>query len=68
VARAIKKILESGVVAGNTCGKFRAEPKPGELIFFVRPGELVGADEILADQLLVNELIANFRTRIDLSG
>jgi hypothetical protein len=33
----IKKILESGVTAGNTCGKFRAEAKPGELIFFVRP-------------------------------
>jgi hypothetical protein len=33
----IEKILESGVVAGNRCGKFRAEAKPGELIFFVRP-------------------------------
>jgi hypothetical protein len=33
----IKKILESGVAAGNTCGKFRAEAKPGELILFVRP-------------------------------
>lgn len=33
----IKKILESGVTAPNTCGKFRAEAKPGELIFFVRP-------------------------------
>jgi hypothetical protein len=31
-----KKILESGVSAPNTCGKFRAEAKPGELIFFVR--------------------------------
>jgi hypothetical protein len=33
----IKKILESGVAAGNTCGKFRAEAKPGELVLFVRP-------------------------------
>jgi hypothetical protein len=33
----IKKIFESGVSASNTCGKFRAEPKPGELIFYVRP-------------------------------
>jgi hypothetical protein len=32
-----KKILESGVSTTNTCGKFRAEAKPGELIFFVRP-------------------------------
>jgi hypothetical protein len=33
----IEKILESGVAAGNRCGKFKAEAKPGELIFFVRP-------------------------------
>jgi hypothetical protein len=33
----IRKILESGVSATNTCGKFRAQAKPGELIFFVRP-------------------------------
>ena len=33
----IKKILESGVAAGNTCGKFRVTAKPGDLIFFVRP-------------------------------
>jgi len=33
----IKKILDSGVSAANTCGKFRAEAKPGELIFYVRP-------------------------------
>jgi hypothetical protein len=33
----IEKILESGVAASNRCGKFRAEAKPGELIFFVRP-------------------------------
>ena len=33
----ITKILESGVSANNTCGKFRAQAKPGELILFVRP-------------------------------
>jgi hypothetical protein len=33
----IKKILESGVSTANRCGKFEAEAKPGELIFFVRP-------------------------------
>jgi hypothetical protein len=33
----IKKIVKSGVSAANTCGKFRAEAKPGELVFFVRP-------------------------------
>ena len=33
----IKKILDSGVSAANTCGKFRAEARPGELIFYVRP-------------------------------
>jgi hypothetical protein len=33
----IKKILESGISAANTCGKFRAEARPGELIFYVRP-------------------------------
>jgi len=33
----IRKILESGVSAANTCGKFRAQAKPGELIIFVRP-------------------------------
>jgi hypothetical protein len=33
----IRRILESGVSATNTCGKFRAQAKPGELIFFVRP-------------------------------
>ena len=33
----IKKILETGVSSSNTCGKFRAEPEPGELIFYVRP-------------------------------
>lgn len=33
----INKILASGVSTSNTCGKFRAEPKPGELIFYVKP-------------------------------
>ena len=33
----IRKILESGISAANTCGKFRAEAKPGELVFYVRP-------------------------------
>jgi hypothetical protein len=34
---AVTKILESGVAAANTCGRFRAEAKPGELVLFVRP-------------------------------
>lgn len=33
----VKKIVESGFSTSNTCGKFRAEAKPGELIFYVRP-------------------------------
>jgi hypothetical protein len=33
----IKKILDAGVSAANTCGKFRAEAEPGELVFFERP-------------------------------
>lgn len=33
----IKKILALGVRASNTCGKFREEAHPGELILFVRP-------------------------------
>lgn len=33
----IKKILESSVKGSNTCGKFRKEAKPGELIFYERP-------------------------------
>src|SRR5215472_1628788 len=33
----VKEVLQTGVVTGNTCGKFRAAPKPGELTFFVRP-------------------------------
>jgi hypothetical protein len=37
----IKKILEWGVSAANRCGKFRAEAKPGELVFFVRPRSLL---------------------------
>jgi hypothetical protein len=32
----ISKIVEMGVAAANTCGKFKAEAKPGELILFVR--------------------------------
>jgi hypothetical protein len=32
----MKEILESGVVASNRCGQFKAEAKPGELVFFVR--------------------------------
>lgn len=32
----ITKILESGVAAVNTCGKFTVEAKPGELILFAR--------------------------------
>lgn len=33
----ISKIVELGVAAANTCGKFKAEARPGVLIFFVRP-------------------------------
>lgn len=33
----VKKILQSGEVTGNACGKIELVPKPGELIFFVRP-------------------------------
>lgn len=36
----ISKILESGIAAANTCGKFKAEAKPGELILFSRPRTL----------------------------
>jgi hypothetical protein len=32
----ITKILGSGVAAVNTCGKFRVDAKPGELILFAR--------------------------------
>jgi hypothetical protein len=33
----IRRILEPGASSSNTCGKFRAKPMPGELIFFMRP-------------------------------
>jgi hypothetical protein len=36
----ITKIFESGVVAVNTCGKFKADVKPGELVLFARPMSL----------------------------
>jgi hypothetical protein len=32
-----KKVLESGVVTPNACGKVTASPEPGEIIMFVRP-------------------------------
>jgi len=32
-----KKVIQSGFVTPNTCGKATALPKPGELILFVRP-------------------------------
>jgi hypothetical protein len=32
-----EKVLQSGEVSANYCGKIEASPKPGELIFFVRP-------------------------------
>lgn len=36
-AYSVRAIVQSGIATENTCGKFRAEVKPGELIFFVRP-------------------------------
>ncbi len=35
----VQEVLQSGVVTQNACGKgkIEASPKPGELIFFVRP-------------------------------
>jgi hypothetical protein len=33
----IKRILELGVSSANTCGKIRAQARPGELVLFVRP-------------------------------
>ncbi len=33
----VNEILKSGLTAQNGCGKFKAEAKPGELLFFVRP-------------------------------
>lgn len=38
----IKKILDSGLSAGNTCGRVKAEPRPGELIFYVKPRGFLG--------------------------
>jgi len=32
----VDEILKTGIVTTNTCGKFKADPVPGELIFFVR--------------------------------
>ena len=32
-----EKVLQSGDFTDNKCGKVEASPKPGELIFFVRP-------------------------------
>jgi hypothetical protein len=32
-----KQLMNQGIVTPNTCGKFTASPKPGELIIFVRP-------------------------------
>ncbi len=34
---AIRRILEAGLAASNTCGKIRIKPSPSELIIFVRP-------------------------------
>ena len=33
----VSEIVQSGVLAANTCGKLKLSPTPGELIFFVRP-------------------------------
>lgn len=32
-----KKIIQQGIVIGNTCGKSTASRTPGELLIFVRP-------------------------------
>lgn len=32
-----KQLLQQGYVSPNTCGKATASPKPGEVVFFVRP-------------------------------
>lgn len=37
----VARILTSGITAGNTCGKFRAQAKAGELIVFARPLSLL---------------------------
>jgi len=34
---ATKKMLDTGVVTENACGKIKASPEPGEIIMFVRP-------------------------------
>jgi hypothetical protein len=31
------QVVDQGFVTPNTCGKFTASPKPGELIIFIRP-------------------------------
>lgn len=33
----MKDILQTGIATENTCGKIKLSPKPGEVIFFVRP-------------------------------
>jgi len=33
----LKRILESGITASNSCGEYRVAAKPGELIVFERP-------------------------------
>lgn len=33
----VRQILTSGLVAGNSCGKVKVLPKPGELVIFTRP-------------------------------
>lgn len=32
-----RKIVQSGIVTANTCGKAKASPIPGEIVLFVRP-------------------------------
>lgn len=32
-----QKVIQSGVVTGNTCGRAKASPEPGEIVLFVRP-------------------------------
>lgn len=32
-----KRLMTQGIITPNTCGKFTASPKPGELTIFVRP-------------------------------
>ena len=33
----VSEIVQTGVLAANTCGKLKLSAAPGELIFFVRP-------------------------------